>query len=697
MTQIDSGPLPRHHRPWLFVLLAVHAAILAWAAHGPLTRPLNGFRINEFYAVALITLVVAAISFAWAGHRARAWAAAGTLVAAAIILGPGPVAIVLLGLLNAHVVGGLILRQAAPSAQATISALPAGIVVLVGMCAWIGVLAVTAPLKVHYAPVYAAGLLLPLVWAHDVTRATIARLAAALAPPAHAPDATERGWLALLQMAIVIHLFLVARPEVAYDANAMHLHVALLMESQHRFAFDVTRYAWAVMPLGADWAYAAAYMLGGETSARLANLCYGALACHLVYALVRRHARPELALASVALLASTPLAFIETGALYIENLWAAYLLGALFVTIELRATDTARPALWVVLAWLAAGAMQSKVIGALWLGPLFAYALATGKPRAAWRATDMRMWCALALAVLIAILPYANAWLRTGNPVFPFMNHLFGSPLFERAIAFTNPLYVAPLRPWSLYDTIVSSGKFIEGNDGAAGLHWLLLLPLIYIAFARKRPPGQWAVATLAIVFFVAVFTQQAYLRYLLPAFLLLAVLGGWAANDLGERRPARVAMLVVGGFLCLLHVRLIPMGAWDNAVLCLRCGFDAKAREDHIATYMPGRLVARYLNRELPDARVGFFLLNGPAPNDYMGYSRSGNWHDIPVFDPLRFAQSADDVAAIARRFGLTHAVFRTRAPEQMSPAITAFRERDTVPAWTFQDFIVARIKPPG
>ena len=131
--------------------------------------------------------------------------------------------------------------------------------------------------------------------------------------------------------------------------------------------------------------------------------------------------------------------------------------------------------------------------------------------------------------------------------------------------------------------------------------------------------------------------------------------------------------------------------------MLCPRCGFDAQARDRHIASYLPGRLVARYLNRELPDARVGFFLLNAPAPNDYMGYSRSGNWHDIPVFDPLRFAQTADDVAAVARRFELTHVVFRTAAPEQVNPAITAFRERDTVPVWRFQDFIVAKIKPAG
>ena len=297
----------------------------------------------------------------------------------------------------------------------------------------------------------------------------------------------------------------------------------------------MSRYAWALMPLGADWTYAAAYQLGGEAAARFANLCFGALACSVVYALVRRHARPELALASVALVASTPLAFLETSTLYIENLWAAYLLGALWVTLELRTATAPRPLLWIALAWLAAGAMQCKVIGVLWLGPLLVYALVTGKPREAWRAGGPRAWSALALAIVIGAWPYAKALISTGNPVFPFMNHVFRSPLYDIATGFTNPVYVTPLRPWSLYEVIVDSRRFIEGTDGAAGLHWLLLLPLIYVAFSRRRPPGQWAVVGLGIVFFAAVYTQQAYLRYLLPVFLLLAVLGGLGCQRTGR------------------------------------------------------------------------------------------------------------------------------------------------------------------
>jgi hypothetical protein len=276
------------------------------------------------------------------------------------------------------------------------------------------------------------------------------------------------------------------------------------------------------------------------------------------------------------------------------------------------------------------------------------------------------------------------------------MNAWFGSPLFDATTSFTNPLYLKPLRPWSLYETIVAGGRFGEGRDGAIGFHWLLLLPLVFLALLRPHARELRWCAALAAIFFVAVFAQQAYLRYLLPAFLVLAVLGGWAAAGMSDRRGPRVAMLAVGTVLCLLHVRVVPAGAWDNATLCLRCGWEPQLRAEFVAAYMPHRTVSEFLSRNLPAARVGFFVLNGPSPAGFVGYSRSANWHDAPMFKAVAEAQEAGPVEAAARRFGLDYAVFNTK-PVHENPGIRAFRLQHTVPVWQFQDFIVARINPPA
>ena len=70
----------------------------------------------------------------------------------------------------------------------------------------------------------------------------------------------------------------------------------------------------------------------------------------------------------MCLFASTPLAFLETGTLYVENLWLAFLLGTLLLALDYLRTPSNRAL--IALAFLAAGAMQCKVIGVIWLAPL---------------------------------------------------------------------------------------------------------------------------------------------------------------------------------------------------------------------------------------------------------------------------------------------------------------------------------------
>jgi hypothetical protein len=343
--------------------------------------------------------------------------------------------------------------------------------------------------------------------------------------------------------------------------------------------------------------------------------------------------------------------------------------------------------------------MQAKLIGLVWIAPLV---LCVGyvvlRKAGGLRAVDRRALVLMLLATALAAWPYANAWFRTGNPVFPFMNALFRSPYFDVAESFTNPLYVVSLRPESIYDLFVSSGRFIEGLDGAAGFHWLLLLPLIVFGFVGRRPAAWWFCLSLAVLFFVVVFSQQAYLRYLLPFFFLITVLGGWALGDFSPTRTRRMALLLVGGLLCLLNLQFRVAGGLINGTLCLPCSIESHARAEYVATYLPDRTVAAYLNDALPDARVGFFAVNGPGASGYVGYSRAANWHDVDVYTALRSAGSAEDVLALARRFRLTHAVFLEPFAEGKDPpipAVSAFRDKYTSPVWHYGPLVVAVILP--
>ncbi|MEP6657605.1 MAG: glycosyltransferase family 39 protein [Betaproteobacteria bacterium] len=679
-------------RDWVLLALlgTVHVALLLWAARAALAVPFALYEPRPFLRLGLCTLIVVlpAMAIAWRAQRIIAW---GTAVAVAMaLMSPGVVVTIALLLLNASIIGSALARAVGADEQER------AITMLLGLTVWIGVIAATAAANVHSAPVYAAALLAPIVIGHRHAANGIKNAAALLRPPLLRPDVFELSWTALLVTVTVIHLVIVAKPDAGYDANTMHLQVPLMMASAHHFGFDVGRYAWALMPLGADWAFTAAYFLGGESAARLANFCFGALAAAILYTLIRRQAPRTIGLASITLLASTPLAFLETGSLFAENLWLAYLLAALLVA--LKAARHPSPGAICVLGLLAAGALQCKVIGVLWLAPLFAGLILLGWRRlpGGW---NRRHFAVLALAVTVGAWPYANAWLRTGNPVFPYLNAWFRSPAFDTSQNFSNDTYVTPLRPWTLHETIMQSHSFIEGFDGAAGFHWLLLIPLIIVALLRR---GQWrapaALLFLGAFFFITVYLQQSYLRYLLPAFFLLAVLGGWSLAALPARRVTSVAILAIGTVVGVLQIRLIYTGSWINSVLCSRCGFDAGARERYLATFMPDRLIGETLNRLLPpDARVGFLTPNAPNPAGYLGYSRATNWHDVAAFEPIATADSEYAVMQVVQRFRLTHVVCRDPFTAEDTPAIRAFCSDRIVPLWRAHGRVVGTLKPNG
>jgi hypothetical protein len=696
---VAPQPFSRAFAWLLAIAIGAHALLLGsalWAAFG---EGRFGYSIAEFAGVTLACLVVFGALIAWQPRHIHTVATVSMMLLAVALLTPAGVLTVLLMLLDAYLIGERVLawtRGPRFDVEADESAWPASAPLLLGLGLSIGAMAMTAALKIHYTVTYAVIVMLPVVlWWRRVATITSGAVTALIRPHS-ALSITERCWIVLLLTFVTIHLFVVAKPDASYDGGTMHWQFALLLAKDHRWTFDVTRYIWAVMPLGADHTFAAANLLAGESAARLTNLVFGAIAAQFVYLLACDYAPREIALASTVLLVSTPLAFLVTGSFFSENMQLAFLMGALYLTLHYR--QSRAPATFAALAWAAAGALQAKVTSVIWLAPLLLYACYL-----AWRARrasplNRATWLVVIVAAIVAAWPYANAWVRTENPVFPFMNALFHSRFFGDSTSFNNPLYDMPLHPWRVYDMLVASGRYIEGTNGAAGWQWLLLIPVVLLSFLRRRPPAQWLCLGLLIFFFVFTVSQQAYLRYLMPVFALITVLGAWVLSDLSDRQGTRVAIMLIGSALCVLNLRFIYAASWPNATLCLRCSIDAKERREYLGWYDPDRIVGDYLNASLPSGRVGFFIVNALAPAGYTGYSRSNNWHDYATYGAMNVARSAEDVLVIAQRNQLTHAVVPEPAVSDEGPLpITAFRDKYTVPIWQFAGRVVARITPPS
>lgn len=459
------------------------------------------------------------------------------------------------------------------------------------------------------------------------------------------PRATQahQPWLIALQVVIafslVLRLLAVLHPEVGADALAMHLVIADELKTDGRFHYDVTQSIWAVMPMASDWQFAIANMLSGEHAARLVN--YGADLL-IVASIYQYGARTKNALAgavAAALYATTPLIYLETTSLFAENFWTLWCVTALLCGLgSIRAHDMRGAALTGLLLGTA---LAAKVI-TLFMAPFF-IAIA-----GAWwlvsRGDGVRKLAAFAgMASVAGALPYLNAWLRTGNPVFPFVNQVFKSPYFESASAFGNPFFTAGPEWRTLYDVTFQTGRFLEAQPGAMGVAFMALLPAA-IVFALSSSWRLRLCALCALVFVGLEFDSMAYLRYILPVVPVLAMLVGSMVGEMAERSMAVRWLLMPVVLACsLIGLFLTPNSNFHHRQISVPVFAGSEAEERYLDVYRRERRLVRVIDalqfRKVLWLGTPFYA--GTGSNVYLT-NWHGGWAQAAEFDAL---ESVDDL----------------------------------------------------
>jgi len=118
-------------------------------------------------------------------------------------------------------------------------------------------------------------------------------------------------------------------------------------------------------------------------------------------------------------------------------------------------------------------------------------------------------------------VPYITAWQLTGNPVFPFFNQIFHSPLFP-LVNFEDARWGKGLTWDFIYRVTFQTGKYLEATPGAAGFQWLLLfIPCLVLLFFNWHKRGLGLIVV-ALVSIVICFHSIAYLRYIFPSYILI-------------------------------------------------------------------------------------------------------------------------------------------------------------------------------
>ncbi len=459
---------------------------------------------------------------------------------------------------------------------------------------------------------------------------------------------------ALLGYVLGAQWLMCLKPEVSADGIAMHLAVPMHMAKWHGWHFDVTRTSLAVMPMGADWCSSMLYGIGGEYAAKLLPLFFLAVTLVLLFAMCRRWVSAPVALSISAVYAATPLVQLTTGSLFAENLLVLLLLAAVYAILE--AEHSRQPA-WLAVAAMMLGAAMSVKFGAIaFVVPCAVWMLSTAYGLRQVSGVARHVALAAGLFAVLACPSYFTAFLKTGNPVFPFLNTVFRSPYFATSTNNPDPRFAAPLAWRTPFDLTFHTSRYLEGGDGAIGFVYLFVLVLLLCGMGVFRGAGVWKPLAVSVAFFVLTWRGVSYARYALPALPLILVASSSAVavlRDLDRRLYA-----VVLSALTLLTVAgawLLPVSGYWHHEFCLNPLRFRQESNEYIERHAPSRILVERLNLEAPGQPVAF-LTNGIAGLDAPAYIVG--WHDFTFYRELREARTPAEVAEIVRQKGIRHFV---------------------------------------
>ncbi len=660
------------NRNWLFWLgLAIGVAGFCWgASENPSALALLWSGESwEWLAVLAIAAAVAAVAQGFSGRSALFALVLGCVVAIATF-GFAPFAIVFLILITGFALGARLLQLAQRKAHEPTSGFIFAKAV-VGLSACSLLLGFMAHLPVNVPLTYLALSAASLGWGWRHLQVVWSDLVAL--SRSNRQGCPQRAWNGLaafwrsdrqsaaplplriaLWFAFGLHVYFAALPERYHDALAMHLVIARALELYDRWHFHAGDYAWAVQPMGANWLFGWAYVLGGEYAAKLLNAVFLLLACGVT--VQSRLVSNRLGLFAVAILALTPLAVLESATLFVDNALTMYAVAAIVFAAWIG--ERRSQAFVVGFAIACAGAIAVKLHGVLVAASVVIALFTLGGWRELYRSGwRVKIICLIALAG--AFWPYAYAWYATGNPLFPHFNGVFKSALLPPT-NFEISIYPGGLTFSDFFDLTFFSSKYLEGGDGAGGFVVPLLLPtgLFLIAAAGSAQLRLMALTT--VIYIVLVLLNIRYIRYLFPVWPLLAVTLVYPLAVV-KGRYARAAVWVAAVLAIGMGLGRIPAAGWILSRVDLPTAFSPLAKEALEDRDVPLRKLGR-VQALYGDDNSRVVIFGQAAGADIRGWPLYVNWYNIKLQAAVIKMATPEDAASGLAVLDTTHVIFDNR-----------------------------------
>lgn len=525
---------------------------------------------------------------------------------------------------------------------------------LVGAGAYGTVVGLLAHFPVSYPGIYGAALALPLVLGWRVVAEQGKSLLTCAAQKNYSGLAGNGLEVAIAVVALVY--FVVAlMPEVGFDSLAMHLFIPVHLALRHQWGFDVSTYVWAVMPMLGDWIFSIGYMLAGETATRLINVGFIFILGWLVRNLVLWAGGSSVgARWSVLIFLSTPLTFSEGGSLLIESVWASFVVAGTLAILR-ACSASGKPRFELPIAGLLLGcAMAAKAVTFTLLPVLLL--LLVWRYRSWHKAVGLPfLLLGLSLFLVIGLIPYVTAWRLTGNPVFPFFNHIFQSPYYPSGKdLFGAAVFNQGLRWDVLYQATFQSEKYLEAKAGASGFQWLLLLvpaSILLFTAGHRRAIALLVVGAMSIAM---VFHSTSYLRYVFPAWSILAAAIGVALDKISSRylTVKNLGYIVAGAVVGLNLLFLNAGGVYGDFPLKMLT--NASSREFYLSGRMPIHSAVELINRLNPE-RTPVAVFAQPLTAGLSGDALYPSWYNVVFQGEIASIHTEQDLANILMKRGVS------------------------------------------
>ncbi|MDI6892708.1 MAG: glycosyltransferase family 39 protein [Actinomycetota bacterium] len=419
--------------------------------------------------------------------------------------------------------------------------------------------------------------------------------------------------LTFLSLHVIFNLIGALAPETIFDAIWYHLALPEMYLQNHK-VFFVSYVDYAAFPRMMEMLYTLALALKGEALAKLIHFAMGVLIVLGIYSLSRRFFSKEVSLLAgaifycmqpVNMLSATAyidlgLAFYELLAVYAFAVWLSsrerrwLLLSAVFLGFSLGIKHYAVLLLLVLVA-----------------GMLLDFLLTSRREGMGELIKNLAFLC---LPAFLIVFPwYLDSYIKTGNPVYPLLNTLFGTGESWEKAMFASTSKEGWYHGHSLLEYFTLPWKFIEGEyEGWLSPLFLFLLPLTLLI--REKPRMFKLSLVFGLLFYTVYFVIVPFytLRYFLPGLPVLAV----ACAYVWERMSHFDRFLkgfCSGIVVVVLLANLGTLFFKSVSVLPVVAGLES--REKYLADTLVWYDVNRYIRENLPASHK---ILVGGAPFFY-------------------------------------------------------------------------------